>query len=66
MCSHLGRPKDGPEDKYSLKPVAAALTELLGKVSIKQKQTVRLSLSAAAQHNYTSCSRDCMSIVRQL
>eukprot|EP00421_Protoceratium_reticulatum_P016996 CAMPEP_0168389898 /NCGR_PEP_ID=MMETSP0228-20121227/17198_1 /TAXON_ID=133427 /ORGANISM="Protoceratium reticulatum, Strain CCCM 535 (=CCMP 1889)" /LENGTH=171 /DNA_ID=CAMNT_0008403179 /DNA_START=24 /DNA_END=536 /DNA_ORIENTATION=+ len=21
-CSHLGRPKDGPEDKFSLKPVA--------------------------------------------
>ena len=23
MCSHLGRPKDGPEDKFSLGPVAA-------------------------------------------
>lgn len=31
LSSHLGRPKDGPEDKFSLAPVAARLTELLGK-----------------------------------
>jgi len=31
LCSHLGRPKGGPEPKYSLKPVAARLSELLGK-----------------------------------
>ena len=31
LCSHLGRPKDGPEDKFSLKPVSARLSELLGK-----------------------------------
>ena len=31
MCSHLGRPKDGPEDKFSLGPVAPRLSELLGK-----------------------------------
>ncbi|KAG0630112.1 hypothetical protein M758_1G155100 [Ceratodon purpureus] len=30
LASHLGRPKKGPEEKYSLKPVAARLTELLG------------------------------------
>jgi phosphoglycerate kinase len=30
LSSHLGRPKDGPEDKFSLAPVAARLTELLG------------------------------------
>jgi phosphoglycerate kinase len=29
LASHLGRPKGGPEPKYSLKPVAARLTELL-------------------------------------
>merc|ERR1719252_341119 len=30
LCSHLGRPKDGPEDKFSLAPVAPRLSELLG------------------------------------
>src|SRR5512134_2760505 len=31
LCSHLGRPKGGPEPKYSLKPVAEYLSGLLGK-----------------------------------
>ncbi|CAN5616656.1 phosphoglycerate kinase [soil metagenome] len=31
LMSHLGRPKGGPEPKYSLKPVADRLTKLLGK-----------------------------------
>merc|ERR1719316_2047434 len=31
LASHLGRPKDGPEDKFSLGPVAPRLSELLGK-----------------------------------
>merc|ERR1711988_1821788 len=31
LSSHLGRPKDGPEDKFSLSPVAGRLSELLGK-----------------------------------
>ena len=31
LASHLGRPKGRPEPKYSLKPVAARLQELLGK-----------------------------------
>jgi len=30
-CSHLGRPKGGPEDKFSLGPCAERLGELLGK-----------------------------------
>jgi phosphoglycerate kinase len=30
-CSHLGRPKKGPDQKYSLRPVARRLQELLGK-----------------------------------
>jgi len=31
LCSHLGRPKSGPEDKFSLKPCADRMSELLGK-----------------------------------
>jgi len=31
LSSHLGRPKDGPEDKFSLGPVAPRLSELLEK-----------------------------------
>ncbi len=31
LMSHLGRPKGGPDPKYSLKPVAPALAKLLGK-----------------------------------
>jgi phosphoglycerate kinase len=31
LMSHLGRPKGGPEAKYSLKPAAEKLSELLGK-----------------------------------
>src|ERR1700733_13402711 len=30
LMSHLGRPKDGPTDKYSLKHLVKHLTELLG------------------------------------
>src|SRR6201995_5613298 len=30
LMSHLGRPKDGPTDKYSLKHVVAHLSDLLG------------------------------------
>ena len=30
-CSHLGRPKGGPDPKYSLRPCAKHLAELLGK-----------------------------------
>lgn len=30
LASHHGRPKDGPDPRYSLRPVAARLSELLG------------------------------------
>lgn len=31
LCSHLGRPKGGPDPKYSLRPVADYLSKQLGK-----------------------------------
>ena len=31
LMSHFGRPKNGPEEKYSLKPVAPVLEEVLGR-----------------------------------
>jgi len=31
LCSHLGRPKGGPDPKFSLKPVAEHLSSLVGK-----------------------------------
>lgn len=34
LCSHLGRPKNGPEEKFSMKPVADCLSKLLGKTVI--------------------------------
>lgn len=32
LVSHLGRPKNGFEDKFSMKPVAKRLAELLGQM----------------------------------
>ena len=29
LCSHLGKPKNGPEDKFSLAPAAKRLAELV-------------------------------------
>ena len=29
LCSHLGKPKNGPEDKFSLAPAAERLAELV-------------------------------------
>jgi phosphoglycerate kinase len=34
LASHLGRPKGKPDPKYSMKPVAAKLEELLGGVAV--------------------------------
>ena len=31
LCSHLGKPKNGPEEKFSLAPCAERLSQLLGK-----------------------------------
>ncbi|KAL0043961.1 hypothetical protein WJX82_009439 [Trebouxia sp. C0006] len=35
LTSHLGRPKDGPEDKFRLTPVVPRLSELLGTKVLK-------------------------------
>ena len=34
LCSHLGKPKNGPEEKFSLAPVAERLSEYLGKTVV--------------------------------
>ncbi len=34
LCSHLGKPKNGPEEKFSLAPVAVRLGELLSGVKV--------------------------------
>ncbi len=41
LCSHLGKPKNGPEDKFSLKPAADRLAELIdAKVIFAKDDTV--------------------------
>ncbi|MFI3170159.1 MAG: phosphoglycerate kinase [Faecalibacterium sp.] len=34
LCSHLGKPKNGPEAKFSIEPVATALSAKLGKAVV--------------------------------
>lgn len=49
LVSHLGRPKLGPDPKYSLRPVAARFSELIGRsvafsedcIGLKPENTVR-------------------------
>jgi phosphoglycerate kinase len=48
VCSHLGRPKGAPEEKYTLAPVAARLGELLGNPVIFASDTVGEAATAAA------------------
>lgn len=41
LCSHLGKPKNGPEDKFSLAPAAKRLAELVDtKVTFAKDDTV--------------------------
>ncbi len=49
LCSHLGRPKDGPDPKYSLKPVAAHLSKLLGKPVAFAEDCIGPKAEAAAK-----------------
>ncbi len=47
-CSHLGKPKNGPEDKFSLQPVAKRLSELLGMSVIMASDVVGSDAQAKA------------------
>ncbi len=49
LMSHLGRPKGGPDPKYSLRPVAARLSELLGRPVQFAADCVGPTAEAAAQ-----------------
>ena len=48
LVSHLGRPKSGFEEKYSMKPVAKRLSELLGKEVIMAKDVIGEDAKAKA------------------
>jgi len=48
LVSHLGRPKEGFEEKYSMKPVAKKLGELLGKEVIMAKDVIGEDAKAKA------------------
>ncbi len=48
LMSHLGRPKGGPDPKYSLKPVVGRLGELLGRAVSFVDETVGPKAEAAA------------------
>lgn len=47
LCSHFGRPKNGPEDKYRLTPVGKRLSELLGKPVVKTDDCIGDEVAAA-------------------
>jgi triosephosphate isomerase len=48
LVSHLGRPKNGPEAKYSMKPTAERLSELLGKPVIMAEDVIGPDAKAKA------------------
>jgi triosephosphate isomerase len=48
LVSHLGRPKNGPEEKFSMKPTAARLSELLGKPVIMAEDVIGPDAKAKA------------------
>lgn len=49
LMSHLGRPKGGPEAKYSLRPVADRLSELLGMPVAFSEDSIGPKAEAAAK-----------------
>lgn len=48
LVSHLGRPKNGPEEKFSMKPAAVRLSELLGKEVIMAADVIGEDAKAKA------------------
>ena len=48
LCSHLGKPKNGPDPKLTLAPVAKRLSELLGKEVIFARDVVGEDAKAKA------------------
>lgn len=52
LCSHLGRPKDGPDPEFSLRPTAERLSELLGMpVAFSEDSIGPTTVEAAAALN---------------
>jgi phosphoglycerate kinase len=49
LCSHLGRPKGGPDPKFTLKPVADYLAQLMGKPVAFAEDCVGPAAEAAAK-----------------
>jgi len=49
LCSHLGRPKDGPDPKYTLRPVAAYLGKLMGREVAFAEDCIGPKAEAAAK-----------------
>ena len=49
LCSHLGRPKDGPDPKYTMRPTAVHLAKLLGKPVAFSEECVGPIAEAAAK-----------------
>lgn len=48
LVSHLGRPKEGPEEKFSMKPTAKRLSELIGQDVIMAADVVGSDAKAKA------------------
>lgn len=49
LCSHLGRPKGGPDPKYSLKPVAEYLSAMMKKPVLFAEDCIGEQAESAAQ-----------------